>query len=114
MANMQPAAPDYAALATQAVEALSGTPRERWGDHAPEYHAAVNRILRVWAMTRGVSRASVTPVRSPRRGGDQKARPHGKLGSCPECHEGRAGPNGGVCADCRRRANNAAKRRAAA
>lgn len=48
------AAPDYAALATRAVEALAGRSVARWGDNAPEYHAAVTRILTAWAALRGV------------------------------------------------------------
>ena len=53
-ANLQPhAAPDYAALATQAVEALWARPRTEWTADGDE-HRAVTRILKAWAKERGV------------------------------------------------------------
>lgn len=52
------AAPDYAALATQAVEALWAAPRSEWrerfGERAQDCYDAETRILRAWAKGRGV------------------------------------------------------------
>lgn len=107
-ANLQPhAAPDYAALATQAVEALWAKPRSEWTAGGDE-HRAVTRILTAWERERGVAEHA---MRTMRRGA---RRAPGAPGSCPTCEEGRRGPNGGSCQACRKKRDRQRKARVAA